>query len=275
MRQAIFRLLVKHSSNRFFAFALTLRARLLIKKKITFSWVADRDRGGLFEVIDYSQDFWPNSRRFAERVQGFVSYRDGFEQRAREMCEAYSLHSIEFEDNDTIVDCGANYGDLELALKYLRVPSINYFAFEPDPSAFKSLQFNSESPFLFNEGLWEEDGESTFYMASHADSSFIKPPNSTMEIKVMHRKLDSVLDGPSQVKLLKIEAEGAEPEVLRGSSSTLKITENVAVDVGRERGMAQESTLVEATNLLTRSGFLMNRLSSKRLAVLFSKNKRA
>jgi FkbM family methyltransferase len=258
-----------------YAFILTLRAQMMLKKRVKFSWEPDARQ---FEVSDYSQDFWPLPRRFADRLQGFISYRDGFEARALEMSEAYSLKEIDFANGDVVVDCGANYGDLELALAYLGISGMSYYAFEPDPSAFASLAFNSKSDHLYNCGLWETDGTSIFYVAGHADSSFIKPPNATTEIEVQHLRLDRALlrsgreqSGKMRVRLLKIEAEGAEPEVIRGAPRTLKETGNVAVDAGRERGLNQDSTLVEVTNLLNDSGFKMKRLSSRRLAVLFSK----
>ena len=47
-----------------------------------------------------------------------------------------------------------------------------------------------------------------------------------------------------QIKLLKIDAEGYEPEVLSGSIATLSQTEYVAVDFGPERGLEQKDTII-------------------------------
>ena len=57
------------------------------------------------------------------------------------------------------------------------------------------------------------------------------------------------------IKLLKIEAEGAEPEVLSGAIATLKNTEYISVDYGNERGKDGLSTVVEVVNILISNNF--------------------
>ena len=57
------------------------------------------------------------------------------------------------------------------------------------------------------------------------------------------------------IKLLKIEAEGAEPEVLSGAIATLKNTEYISVAYGNERGKDGLSTVVEVVNILISNNF--------------------
>ena len=59
-------------------------------------------------------------------------------------------------------------------------------------------------------------------------------------IQVKQRKLDELIDGP--IKLLKIDAEGAELEVIKGSRGLMESVEFIAIDLGFEKGVKQEST---------------------------------
>ena len=51
---------------------------------------------------------------------------------------------------------------------------------------------------------------------------------------------------------IKIEAEGAEPEILEGLIKNLNKVEYITIDAGFERGVNKESTLVQCTNYLFR-----------------------
>jgi hypothetical protein len=57
--------------------------------------------------------------------------------------------------------------------------------------------------------------------------------------------------------LIKIEAEGGEPEVLMGGKLLLKMTRYVAMDVGPERGINRESTYQLSVDILEDLGFTM------------------
>ena len=71
------------------------------------------------------------------------------------------------------------------------------------------------------------------------------------------------------IKLLKLEAEGYEPEVLMGSLKTLKNIQYISVDYGNERGVEQESTKVEVTNYLFNNNFELVADSKNRKIGLF------
>ena len=106
-----------------------------------------------------------------------------------------------------------------------------------------------------NIGLWYSDGELDFFVASQrADSSFIEPPTYDKIIKVPTKRLDSLLTN-KKIKLLKLEAEGAEPEVLYGCEKILDRIEYISADVGFERGVEQTNTLAAVTNYLLSNGF--------------------
>ena len=82
------------------------------------------------------------------------------------------------------------------------------------------------------------------------------------------------LPGNARVRLLKFEAEGAEPEVLAGAQKSLSRIDYVTADLGFERAGDAESTFVPVSNTLSANGFELIGLSQKaltrgRLVVLF------
>ena len=87
------------------------------------------------------------------------------------------------------------------------------------------------------------------------DSSIIPIKNCRKIINIKTIKLDEVLSNYKKVKLVKIESEGAEPEILLGGIKNFKKVEFISIDVGFERGIDQSSTLVECTNFLLRNNF--------------------
>jgi hypothetical protein len=71
------------------------------------------------------------------------------------------------------------------------------------------------------------------------------------------------------IKLLKIDAEGFEPEVLEGGLRTLQKVKYVSVDVSFERGILKESTLVPVLNLMLKNDFKVSKMNHERMAILF------
>ena len=67
-------------------------------------------------------------------------YQNGFEETADLIGKDYLLQHIKFNNGDTIIDCGANVGDLLFFKK--KSININYIGFEPSPMEFKCLERN-------------------------------------------------------------------------------------------------------------------------------------
>ena len=84
------------------------------------------------------------------------------------------------------------------------------------------------------------------------------------------RRLEEYID--TGIKCLKLEAEGAEPEIIEGLGSKLSLVEYITADLGPERGVNEESTLVPVTNLLLNKGFELVEVQYPRICALF-KNK--
>lgn len=220
-----------------------------------------------FEVVDRSIRQEAAPRHVATKEWCHDAYSGGFAHRARLLSASYMLADIDFADNDLFMDVGANIGDMKLWFDFNGI-AIDYVGFEPSPAEYRCLERNSPGCALHNVGLWNEDGELRFYVSSeHGDSSLIEPPSYSEVVTVRTRRLESFIDG--RVKCLKVEAEGAEPEILEGIGDKLGHIEYIVVNVDYERGIAQESTLIPVMNHLISNGFELIQRQDRDIRLLF------
>lgn len=207
---------------------------------------------------------------FYHPKQAHMAYHKGIDFRAIDLAESYLLHKINFVDGDVVVDCGANVGDLKLYFRKKNI-LIEYIGFEPSPLEYECLKMNVQPSETHNIGLWHEDNFLSFYVSSEgADSSFIEPPKYDEIKKIPTRRLDRILN--KNIKLLKVEAEGAEPEVLFGCEDLLSRIQYISADLGCERGIEQVSTLAPVVNYLLSKNFELIEVNHSRINALF-KNK--
>ena len=200
-----------------------------------------------------------------------VTYSKGLVNRAKYIGNVYSLNLVNFKKGDLVFDCGANLGDLKLWFEYNNL-DINYVGFEPGPKEYKSLKENIYPSIAHNIGLWNCDSKIEFFISSDfGDSSFIKPQNFTNRITVSSKRLEEFIT--QKIKLLKLEAEGAEPEIVEGIGDKLELIEYISADLGYERN--QESTFAPVTNYLLERNFEVVNIFPKRVSVLFRNRKYA
>jgi FkbM family methyltransferase len=137
------------------------------------------------------------------------------------------------------------------------VPGLTYVGFEPDPVAFLALEKNVKGHTLFPLAVSDETGESMLSLETDtADSSLQSLSNPTGgTLRVRTTTLDDALSGLDlgEINVLKVEAEGSEPEVLRGATKTLQRTRICVVDAGPER--QGRSTVAESLEILREAGF--------------------
>ncbi len=219
--------------------------QILLRRQTRYGY--DKEKILFFAMEDKNIHF------FNEKLRGFSLYEKGLEERANKIYNSYLLDKVTFMHSDIIVDCGANYGDLYLALKRT-ISSGNYYSFEPGIKEFQSIELNAPKSHNFNLGLSNFCGETDFYMCSlSADSSIIKPKNYDTINKINTITLDYFMQEQKiqTVKLFKLEAEGLEPEILEGAENFIPICKFIAVDGGYERGEEQSETLSSIINKLT------------------------
>ncbi len=216
----------------------------------------------------------PAPHRFVHKRRARL-FVDGLRARGREIGEDYLLGNIRFDEGDVIVDCGANIGDLGLYFAAIR-KKVRMIGFEPSPVEYGLLVKNLEAnPYIEpigvqNVALWEQtaDGIDFFVKSQTADSSIIPITDFDRKITVSCRRLDEMVSR-RPYRLLKLEAEGAEPEILRGATGILDCFDYVSVDAGFERGVKQEMTAPEVTRFLFANDFELVALNPKRVTLLF------
>jgi len=233
---------------------------ILISSSTRLSWDGEK-----FVVTDKYLDGF--AYKIRHQRQCFYAYKFGVRRRADSLADDYFLNKIEFKDGDTILDCGANVGDLKIWFT-LKGKKINYIGFEPSPIEFNCLRENVAPGVAHHLGLWNKNGELDFFVSSQgADSSLIEPISFEERIKVSVVKLEDFVNSP--IKMLKLEAEGAEPEILEGLGEKVKLVEYISADLGYERGINLESTLVPVTNYLLEKGFELLEVTHGRICALY------
>jgi len=182
---------------------------------------------------------------------------------------SYGLENFKISKNDLIIDCGANVGSLYYAIKRF-TDTFNYIAFEPDPKVFKCLELNLNTfnnVELFCVGLSSENKSKEFYINNETGDSSLEEFNTETSIDIIVKKLDSFKY--EKIKLLKIDAEGHELEVLLGAKSTLPNIEFIAVDMGPEKGKVNENTVSSVINFLISQDFNLVNFRETRTTGLF------
>ena len=212
-------------------------------------------------------------RYFPDFKRGFRLYTFGIATRARTLAESYHIDQIKFDRDDVIVDCGANYGDLFTFLEE-KLKQQNYYAVEPSPKEMRCLRLNYPNAVHCEVALSDRNGTSKFFLNTRqADSSLVEPHYYSETITVETCRLDDLpsLEHIKKIKLLKIEAEGFEPEILKGAIKTIQKTKYIAVDGGFERGTDKSETYTSAVNFLVSRNFELVSTNFQSLKALFKK----
>jgi FkbM family methyltransferase len=182
---------------------------------------------------------------------------------------SYGLENFKIEKGDLIIDCGANVGNLYLSISRF-IETFNYLAFEPDSKVFKCLELNLDR---FNNvelhcvGLSNENKNKKFYVNDETGDSSLEEFDTEISIDINTKELDSFKY--QKVKLLKIDAEGHELEVLLGAKNTLPNIDYIAVDMGAEKGNENENTVSSVTNFLSHQNFELVNFQETRTTGLF------
>ena len=217
----------------------------LLKKNVRYA-----AHGGKIEISN-------NNLRWTTHRGRVHLYSQGLLERGSSVGKSYLLDQIDFSDGDTVVDCGANMGDLQLWFEDKNM-KVSYLGIEPNPLDFECLSKNMLSgSHCLNLALWNEIGSLEFWVDSKsASSSLIQPPSFSKTITVKASRLDE-LEMPKRIKLLKLEGEGAEPEMLLGARRFFPRIEFISVDVGPERGIDQTPTRSEVLDIMKENHFIV------------------
>ncbi len=237
---------------------------IVLNKKVRFSF--DK-KNSLYFVKEGSRKL-----AFFHKKQALYAYSNGIFMRIQTIKKDYLLENINFKKSDVIIDIGANVGDLYQYLNSLKINNLIYYAFEPSALEYKCLKLNTKGKF-FKMGLWNKKTLLNFFSASEtADSSFIEPKGYDNVSKKLVNRLDNVVR-KKKIKLLKLEAEGAEIEVILGAKNILKNIEYISADLGYERGKLEKSTLIPVTNFLLKNNYELVDFNIDRVVALYKNTK--
>lgn len=197
-------------------------------------------------------------------------YKRGVAGGVASLAGRYGLNGLEVPPGGVLVDCGANVGELGL---WARAQGLGYVAYEPEALEARSCDLNNFEgrAETRRRALWRENTTLTFYRKpGTADGSVIEIDTTHGTVEIEAVRLADDLDLPETgAHVFKLEAEGAEPEVLEGAASILQRFAYIAVDGGRERGRAQEATIVPVIDFLSDHGFQLIALHPVHLTATF------
>jgi len=257
-------------------------------KKYLFNHIPDNvlaqilsiNRSYLFELKKFGVNDYKlhsdNVSIFVTRPKRLFKYKNGVDKRFDQILMKYFIKEINFSKNDVIIDCGSNIGELPMAIRATNKEVVRIIAIEPDPIEFNVLRKNlKNSDFLYNYFLSDKSAlQEAIYSNNSGDTCLLLQTNSLNQgistVSVRAHTLDSVIlpINLKSIKLLKIEVEGFEPEVIKGATEVLKITSYVAVDTGPERD--NTFTFSKVNKLLTKAGFELLK-NNNNFSVLFKK----
>lgn len=216
--------------------------------------------------------------RFSEEKIGELSYLRGIDNRIADLRNSYLISELNFQDEDVIIDCGAQNGDFYLCFNQ----KVKYYGIEPSPKIFSNLQYNVKNQNLINKAVWSSKENANFYLKDdYSDSSIIEIKDYEKIITIQTITLDELIDEinnkiieirKKKIKLIKIDAEGGEPEVLLGLCKNLVNVQYITIDCGFERGAEKKSTLPECANYLLKNNFHIVNFTLPRYVILFKNN---
>lgn len=150
-------------------------------------------------------------------------------------------------DGDVALDIGANVGHYSCRMSELVGPNGRVVAFEPVPNTFTALTRNSSrfryrNVTLVNAAVGNQVGHVGLSVPNVENGSYLAHVDPNGSIRCLVLTIDTLaLPGP--VKLVKIDAEGYEPNVLAGMTGLLTRDRPVVI---LERNKEAEAVL---TNL--------------------------
>jgi FkbM family methyltransferase len=123
---------------------------------------------------------------------------------------------------DVFIDVGANIGFFSRVASEFVGLSGSVLAVEPAPAAHRILEANTrllKNVSRYRCALGAEQGQRDFFVRNEGDLSSFERSLDSSEVRVAVRTLDDI--APRNVRFIKIDVEGFEIDVLRGSARVL------------------------------------------------------
>ncbi len=253
-------IILKISYDNLFCIFLNLR-NFLKKKNIRFKY---QDKMYVLKQKE-KKWFFKNKYRLLRNV-------NGLEVRAKQLHDIYQLNQVEINDKDLVVDIGANYGEFFNVFDLILNKKINYLSVEPSKDCYECLKKNIPDQKHINSAIFNKNIKKKFFLSEDtADSSLIEPQKFSNYVEVETKTLNDVIT--EDVRLLKVEAEGAEPEIIINLKKLNFIIRFIVIDVSYERGKNKESTEKRCVTILKSFGYSIKSeyRIDERIVILFEK----
>ena len=194
--------------------------------------------GGAHAIDDFVQETYVRNPVALKRTHGFEIYLNPNDMGISPSIGVlgwYELRTTELfieilRRGSTVVDVGANVGFFTFLAARIVGPKGLVVSFEPEPTSFSLLTRSlTRNNFLnvipIQKSLSDVDGERTLHLSatSHKGLHSIVYDSGGPNISVPSARLDTEAArlGLGHIDLLKIDAEGAEPEILSGAVQLL------------------------------------------------------
>jgi FkbM family methyltransferase len=153
---------------------------------------------------------------------------------------------------DTALDIGANVGHYTCRMSELVGPTGRVIAFEPVPATFAALAANGKhfrhpNVTLLNVAAGNRTGSVGLSVPNRADGSYLAHVDPDSDLRCLAVAVDT-LELPDRVSLVKIDAEGYEPNVLAGMQGLLKRDRPIVI---LERNQEAERLLLSLSYRMT------------------------
>ena len=170
---------------------------------------------------------------------------------------------------NTLIDVGSNKGQFVLlCIKFF--PNLLIYSFEPIKEALikqKNLLSFKNNIYFYNTGIGNKKKKINFFITNRVDSSSFLTINKSKNYnknyyvkekrKIKIQKLDQILNNKKLIKpvLIKIDVQGFELEVLKGSKKTLPNIDYLLLEVSKNQMYNKQALEIEIINFLKKEKF--------------------
>lgn len=173
--------------------------------------------------------------------------------------------------SDVIIDIGAYNGSTCIFFAK-HFPNAGIIGFEPNPGIYKKAQEQTSNLLnisVFPFALDKEEGEKDFFISDNSLSSSLNAiRNNTLfnleeRIKVTVKTLDQCLeDVNKEILLIKLDAQGSELNILKGSKMTLKKTRFILTEMNNNNLYENGCQYYELDEFLRKNNFSLVNITS-------------
>jgi FkbM family methyltransferase len=208
--------------------------RISPKWKVSFSLIV-QDNSIMFLVMNKAD----NQRLVISQIRRIYKYKNGVESRLDEISAKYMLHKIDFKVVKNSIDIGSNIGEFSVSVKRLS-PNTSVTLVEPEADECRAARLNLPDSRIESVFLDEFERKARFRKANSTGDSGLLFEDEYQDEEVHVCKTNTLNElshqlGGLKFDLIKIEAEGWEPEVVRGGLSVISLARYVVIDGSAER----------------------------------------